>query len=61
MLDLVLFKKVYSSISLAQEYVILDKVAGIVANKKFMAMLSDRSQARETNDKIELALVRIKK
>ena len=56
MLDLVLFKKVYSSISLAQ-----DKVAGIVANKKFMAMLSDRSQARETNDKIELALVRIKK
>ena len=61
MLDLVLFKKVYSSISLAQKYVILDKVAGIVANKKFMAMLSDRSQARETNDKIELALVRIKK
>ena len=40
---------------------IQEKVAGIVANKKLMAMLSDGSQARKTNDKKELALLAIEK
>ena len=67
MVALVLFKKVYSSLSLAREYIhyiadaIQEKVAGIVANKKFMAMLSDGSQDRKTNDEKELFLRRIEK
>ena len=66
-LALVFFKKVYSSLSLAREYIhyiadaIREKVAGIVANKKFMAMLSDRSQARKTNNEKELVLLREEK
>ena len=38
-----------------------EKVAGIVANKKFMVMLSNGSQARKTHDEKELVLLRIKK
>ena len=62
MLAFVLFNKVYSSLSLARQYIhytadaIQEKVAGIVANKKFMAMLSDGSQTRKTNDKKKLFL-----
>ena len=47
MLALVLFKKVYSSLSLAQEYIhyiadaIREKVASIVADKTVLAMLSN--------------------
>ena len=67
MLALVLFKKAYSSLSLAREYIhyivdaIREKVAGIVANKKFMAVLSHRSHARKTNDEKELDLLIIEK
>ena len=67
MVALVLFKKVYSSLSLAREYIhyiadaIQEKVPGIVANKKFMAMLSDGNQDRKTNDEKELFLLRIEK
>ena len=67
MLALVLFKKVYFSLYLAREYIhyvadaIREKVAGTVANKKFMAMLSNGSQARKTNDEKELLLLRIEK
>ena len=65
MLALVLFKKAYSSLSLAREYIhyiadaIREKLAGIVAEEKFMAMLSHGSQARKTNDEKELVLLRI--
>ena len=67
MLALLFFRKVYSSLSLAREYIqyvadaIREKVGRIVANRKFMAMLSDRSQARKTNEKKELVLLRTEK
>ena len=62
-----LFKKVYSSLSLAWEYIhyiadaIQEKVAGIVANKKIIAMLSNGSQARKTNVEKDPVLLRIEK
>ena len=67
LLALVLFKKAYSSLSLPREYIhyiadaIREKVAGIVTNKKIMAMLSHRSHARKTNDEKELDLLIIEK
>ena len=67
MLALLFFRKVYSSLSLAWEYIqyiadaIREKVGRIVANRKFMAMLSDGSQARKTNEKKELVLLRTEK
>lgn len=67
MLALLFFRKVYSSLSLAREYIqyvadaIREKVGRIVANRKFMAMLSDGSQARKTNEKKELVLLRTEK
>ena len=67
MLALMLFKKVYYSLSLAREYIhyIADtfwkKVASIVANKKFMAILSEERQATRTNDEKELVLLKIEK
>ena len=53
--------------SLAREFihyiadVIREKMAGIVRNTNFMAVLSDGSQARKTKDEKELVLVRIER
>ena len=61
------FEKVYASFFLVLEYIhqiadaILEKVTGIVADRKFTTMLSDGSQARKTNDKKKLVLHRIEK
>ena len=63
MLALVSFRKVYSSLSLAQEYIhyiadaIWKKVGGLLANKKFIAVLSVGSQAKKTNNEKELILL----
>ena len=63
MLAFVSFRKVYSSLSLAQEYIhyiadaIWEKVGGLLANKKFIAVLSVGSQAKKTNNEKELILL----